>query len=69
MVFYGRGRIKTEQNKDILQNKSLCKCTSSLREVINAIYSVEEYANIAPFSNTAITDLHHDTTFFSSGHT
>ena len=39
--------MRTEQNKDILRNKSHCKCFSFTREVINAIYSVEEYANLA----------------------
>ena len=33
-----------EQNKDILRIKLHCKCISFSREVINAIYSREEYA-------------------------
>ena len=45
MVFCGRERIRTEQSKDIVLNKSHCKCISSSKEVINAIYSVDEYAN------------------------
>ena len=38
---------QAEQNKCILRNKAHCKCISSLREVINAINSEEEYANLA----------------------
>ena len=33
--------------KDILRNRSHCKCISFSREVINAICSVVEYANLA----------------------
>ena len=41
----GTKQSGTEQN--ILQNKSNFKCINSSRQVINAIYSVEEYANLA----------------------
>ena len=36
MFFCGREQIRTEQKKDFLRINR-CKCTISLREVINAI--------------------------------
>ena len=47
MVFCGRERIRTERIKDILRYKSLCKCRNLSGEVITAVYSEEEYANLA----------------------
>ena len=47
IVFCGRERIRTEQIKNILWNKSHRNCISFSKEVITVIYSVEEYAILA----------------------
>ena len=42
LVFWGTERFLTERYRYILRNKSQWKCTSFLRDVINAIYFVKD---------------------------
>ena len=51
----GTNQNGTEQRH--LRNKLHCKCISFSREVINANYIVEEYANLATIFITIITNI------------
>ena len=47
VLWKGTNQKGTDKRTEQIRNKSHCKCISFSREVIIAIYSVEEYANLA----------------------